>query len=183
MVLDITTKFGPLLNATTQWPRQLLAVNRCCWARAILDSGQAAFCRMSGRNSRLIVYDQRANKNWRFREVAMLWFFRSSTVLSRGVRSLFGPTRKSSPWGNFSDGGSFVVGPLDWSIDWLIDDKLTLTWLVYWIRTARSVFTGAQFDWIFDFRIPSPRNFCKEIGKIDFSESLTAIFLNLQWCQ
>ena len=28
-------------------------------------------------------------------------------------------------------------------IDWLIDDKLTLTWLVYWIRTARSVFTGA----------------------------------------
>ena len=25
------------------------------------------------------------------------------TVLSRGVRSLFGPTRKSSPWGNFSD--------------------------------------------------------------------------------
>ena len=28
-------------------------------------------------------------------------------------------------------------------IDWLIDDKLTLTWLVYWIRTARSVFTEA----------------------------------------
>ena len=25
---------------------------------------------------------------------------------------------------------------------WLIDDKLTLTWLVYWVRTARSVFTG-----------------------------------------
>ena len=24
-----------------------------------------------------------------------------SIVLSRGVRSLFGPTRKSSPWGNF----------------------------------------------------------------------------------
>ena len=29
----------------------------------------------------------------------------SYTLLSRGVRSLFGPTRKSSPWGNFSDGG------------------------------------------------------------------------------
>ena len=27
------------------------------------------------------------------------------TVLSRGVRSLFRPTRKSSPWGNFSDSG------------------------------------------------------------------------------
>ena len=27
------------------------------------------------------------------------------TALSRGVQSLFGPTRKSSPWGNFSDGG------------------------------------------------------------------------------
>ena len=27
------------------------------------------------------------------------------TVLSRGVRSLLEPTRKSSPWGNFSDGG------------------------------------------------------------------------------
>ena len=28
-----------------------------------------------------------------------------STVLSRDVRSLFEPTWKSSPWGNFSDGG------------------------------------------------------------------------------
>ena len=28
------------------------------------------------------------------------------------------------------------------SIDWLIDDKSTLTWLVYWIRTARSVLRG-----------------------------------------
>ena len=28
-----------------------------------------------------------------------------NTALSRGVRSLSGPTRKSSPWGNFSDGG------------------------------------------------------------------------------
>ena len=32
-------------------------------------------------------------------------------------------------------------------VDWLIDDKLTLTWLVYWIRTARSVFTGAGLRW------------------------------------
>ena len=32
-------------------------------------------------------------------------FIKYCTVLSRGVRSLFGPTRKSSPWGNFSDGG------------------------------------------------------------------------------
>ena len=30
---------------------------------------------------------------------------------------------------------------------WLIDDKLTLTWLVYWIRTTRSVFTGAGLKW------------------------------------
>ena len=29
----------------------------------------------------------------------------SDTVLSRYVRSFFGPTRKLSPWGNFSDGG------------------------------------------------------------------------------
>ena len=28
-------------------------------------------------------------------------------------------------------------------IDCLIDDKLTLTWLVYWIRTARPFLTGA----------------------------------------
>ena len=28
-----------------------------------------------------------------------------NTVLSHGVRSLFGPTQKSSPWGNFSDDG------------------------------------------------------------------------------
>ena len=40
------------------------------------------------------------------------------TVLFRGVRSLFGPTRKSSPWGNFSNGGSFVAGPFGWLIDW-----------------------------------------------------------------
>ena len=32
-------------------------------------------------------------------------------------------------------------------IVWLIDDKSTLTWLVYWIRTARSVFTGAGLKW------------------------------------
>ena len=29
----------------------------------------------------------------------------SNTVLSHGVRSLFGPNRKLSPWGNFSDSG------------------------------------------------------------------------------
>ena len=47
-----------------------------------------------------------------------------STVLSRGVRSLFGPTRKSSPWGNFSDGGlnqsslDFYCKLFGWLIDW-----------------------------------------------------------------
>ena len=78
----------------------------------------------------------------------------SFTVLSRGVRSLFGSTRKSSPWGNFSDGGlnqsikrrlSFCKS-FGWLIDWLTI-KLTWTWLVYWIRTARSVFTGAGLKW------------------------------------
>ena len=74
-------------------------------------------------------------------------------VLSRGVRSLFGPTRKLSPWGNFSDGGlnQSIKRRLSWQtfrlIDWLIDDKLTLTWLVYWIFTAQSVFTGAGLKW------------------------------------
>ena len=38
--------------------------------------------------------------------------------------------------------------PFGWLIDWLIDDKLTLTWLVYWIRTVRSVFTGAGLKWL-----------------------------------
>ena len=33
------------------------------------------------------------------------------------------------------------------SVDCLIDDELTLTWLVYWNRTARSVFTGAGLKW------------------------------------
>ena len=52
--------------------------------------------------------------------------FNTSTVLSRGVRSLFGPTRKSSPWGNFSDGGlnqsikrRLLLYPFGWLIDWL----------------------------------------------------------------
>ena len=77
----------------------------------------------------------------------------TSTVLSRHVRSLFGPTRKSSPWGNICD--SWLNQSIKprfslWTsrlIDWLIDDKLTLTWLVYWIPTARSVFTGAGLKW------------------------------------
>ena len=68
---------------------------------------------------------------------SLLVFF--ITVLSRGICSLFGPTRKSSPWGNFSDGGfnqsinqsikidnkfpqrwwkHFALGPFDWLIDW-----------------------------------------------------------------
>ena len=47
------------------------------------------------------------------------------TVLSRIVRSLFGPTRKSSPWGNFSDGGlnqsikrRLSLQTFGWLIDW-----------------------------------------------------------------
>ena len=75
------------------------------------------------------------------------------TVLSRGAQSLFGPTRKSFPWGNFFDGGlnQSIKRRLSWwtfwLIDWLIDHKLTLTWLVYWTRTTRSVFTGAGLKW------------------------------------
>ena len=87
-----------------------------------------------------------------------------SAVLSRGVRPPFGPTRKSSPWGSLSDSGLNQSINQEWQpipttmaealrsrsfrlIDWLIDDKSTLTWLVYWIRTARSVFTGAGLKW------------------------------------
>ena len=97
--------------------------------------------------------------------------FYFNTVLSRDVRSLFGPTRKSSPWGNFSDGGldqsinqalKFILNLL---VDWLIDDKLTLTWLVYWIRTTRSVFAGAGLKWpntAGQYSTPAPQNFaCK----------------------
>ena len=59
------------------------------------------------------------------------------TVLSRSVRSLFGPTRKSSPWGNFSDGGlnQSIKRRLSLQtlnlIDWLIDDiRLWLDWFI-----------------------------------------------------
>ena len=41
----------------------------------------------------------------------------------------------------------FHCKPFGWLVDWLIDEKLTLTWLVYWIRTAWSVFTGARLKW------------------------------------
>ena len=34
------------------------------------------------------------------------------------------------------------------SIDCLINGKSILTWLVYWIRTVRSVFTGAGLKWL-----------------------------------
>ena len=78
-------------------------------------------------------------------------FLRRNTLLSRGVRSLFRPTRKSSPWGNFSTVNWINQSSVDFHckplVDWLIDDKLTLTWLAYWIRTARSAFTGAGLKW------------------------------------
>ena len=56
------------------------------------------------------------------------------TALSLGIRSLFGPTQKSSPWDqffrrwikSFNQAWTFIVNL--W-VDWLIDDKLTLTWL------------------------------------------------------
>ena len=86
--------------------------------------------------------------------------------MSRGVRSLFGPTRKSFPQGNFSEGELILIHQayVEWQqisttmvevlrsrsfrlIKWLISDTLTLTWLFYWIRTARSVFTGAGLKW------------------------------------
>ena len=57
--------------------------------------------------------------------------------MTRGVRSFFGPTRKSSPWGNFSDGG------LNQSIERRLSLETFIIWLVHWSRTARSVFTGA----------------------------------------
>ena len=41
----------------------------------------------------------------------------------------------------------FHCKPFGWLIDWLTM-KLTLTWLVYWIRTTRSVFTGAGLKWL-----------------------------------
>ena len=53
---------------------------------------------------------------------------RHCTVLSCGVRSLFAPTRKSSPWGNYPDGGLnqsikrrlslSILRLTDWLIDW-----------------------------------------------------------------
>ena len=71
------------------------------------------------------------------------------TVLSRGVRSLFGPIRKSSPWGNFSDDGlnhsikrqTLHCKPFS-VIDWLINDESTLTWLVYWTSYRTICFYG-----------------------------------------
>ena len=97
-------------------------------------------------------------KNCRMWSVWGIWttliYQEKYCVMSRGVRSPFGPTRRSSPWGNFSDGGlnqsinqayTFIV---NLSVDWLIDEKLTLTWLAYWSRTARSVFTGAGLKWL-----------------------------------
>ena len=68
------------------------------------------------------------------------WWPQQYTVLSRGVRSLFRPTRKSSPWGNFSDGGLNQSIKRRLSLQTFIN---TSTWLVYWIHTARSVFMGA----------------------------------------
>ena len=44
----------------------------------------------------------------------------------------------------------FALDPFDWLIDrlidWLIDDKSTLTWLVYWICTIRSVVTRVGLE-------------------------------------
>ena len=56
--------------------------------------------------------------------------------LSRAVRSLFGPIRKSSPWGNFSDGGlnQSIKRRLSLQtfglIDWLAISQLWLDWFI-----------------------------------------------------
>ena len=61
-----------------------------------------------------------------------------NTALSRGVRSLFGPTRKSSPWGNFSDS--------EWNQS--IKHRLFIVNLLQsQIRTTGSVSTGAGLKW------------------------------------
>ena len=60
--------------------------------------------------------------------------------MSRSVRSLVGPTRKSPPWGNFSDGGlnqSIKLGPSLWTfwlIDWLTISQFWLDWFIGFVR-------------------------------------------------
>ena len=51
-------------------------------------------------------------------------------------------------------------------IDWLIDHKSTLTWLVYWIRAARSVFTGGG------------ANVTEHCGKIQYCPAVFGHFLD-----
>ena len=77
---------------------------------------------------------------------------RTGTVLSRYVESLFGPTRKSSPWGNFSDGGlnqsikrRLSLLTFGWLIDWLTISWLWLDWFIGFV--PHDVFTGAGLKW------------------------------------
>ena len=106
MILRETLSFLRIFNFRKiqgPWVRFLDSVSRfgvlACWTvRSAATTG-----------GRLIVHSSIGNDS-----VGM----ELNTVLSRGVRSLFGPTRKSSPWGNFSDCGSSVLCTFDWLIDW-----------------------------------------------------------------
>ena len=65
------------------------------------------------------------------------------TVLSRGVRSLFGPIRKSSPWDNFSDGG--LNQSINQSIK--IDNNFPQRW---WKHFVVALSVGRLIDWLID---------------------------------
>ena len=80
-----------------------------------------------GRKCRRLPYDPHTRIHDFIRSISY-W---KDTVLSRGVRSLFGHTRKSSPWGNFSDGGlnqsikrrlSLSASTIDWFIGFVSHD-------------------------------------------------------------
>ena len=71
------------------------------------------------------------------------------TVSSRYVESLFAFTRGIIPVGQFSRKCAQSINQPWTFIGWLLDwRKVNLSWLVYWVRTARSVFTGAGLKWL-----------------------------------
>ena len=120
-----------------------LAVNRRAWRVVFL---RANSMKWFNQNYRFIVFLRERHDNFSLFQketyciIPWCWvtFWTHPEIIPVGQFSRQCAKSINQAW-------TFIV---NLSVDWLIDDKFTLTWLVYWIRSARSVLTGAGLKWL-----------------------------------
>ena len=126
-----------ILTSLTIW-NEMDCLNRSCSADLVLCTVYTMRSRLSRKDKCRATSMGRCQGEYcvlsffLWLKVRWIWWIlvlttRNAVVLLQGVWILcwpavvghfLDPPRESSPWGNFSDGGSFVVGPLGWLIDW-----------------------------------------------------------------